>query len=40
VTYVSLVLIAAILTLGMAWSHIWRRLSGQLTVDEDHHHDD
>jgi hypothetical protein len=39
VTYVSLVLIAAILTLGMAWSHIWQRLSGQMTVDEDHHHD-
>ncbi|CAL1238838.1 DUF6524 family protein [Candidatus Methylocalor cossyra] len=37
-TYVALVLIAAILAIGMAWSHIWRRLSGQVEVDEVHHH--
>jgi NADH:ubiquinone oxidoreductase subunit K len=35
VTYVSLVVLAAILTVGMAWSHIWRRLSGQVEIDED-----
>ncbi|GAB6047229.1 hypothetical protein JCM19379_10530 [Methyloparacoccus murrellii] len=35
VTYVSLVVLAAILAVGMAWSHLWRRLSGQVEVDED-----
>ena len=38
VSYVVMVVIAAILAVGMAWSHIWRRLSGQVDVDEDHHH--
>ena len=37
VSWVSLILIAAILTVGMAWSHIWRRLSGQVDVDVDAH---
>ena len=37
--YVVLVLISAILTVGMVWSHIWRRLSGRVEVEEDHHHD-
>jgi len=39
VSYVVMVVIAAILAVGMAWSHIWHRLSGQVDVDEDHHHD-
>ena len=34
--YVILIVIAAILTVGMAWSHIWRRLSGRVEVEEDH----
>jgi Na+/melibiose symporter-like transporter len=38
-SYVALVVIAAILAVGMAWSHIWRQLSGQVDVDEDHRHD-
>jgi hypothetical protein len=38
-SYVVLVVIAAILAVGMAWSHIWRRLSGRVEVEEDHHHD-
>lgn len=38
VSWVSLVILAAILTIGMAWSHIWRRLSGQVDIDEDLQH--
>jgi hypothetical protein len=38
VTWVALVLIAAILAVGMSWSIIWRRLSGQVEVHDDHHH--
>jgi hypothetical protein len=36
VNYVVLALIAAILALGMSWSIIWRRLSGQVDVEEHH----
>ena len=38
-SYVVLVVIAAILAVGMAWSHIWRRLSGRVEVEDDHRHD-
>lgn len=34
VTYMVLFVIAALLTVGMSWSHIRRRLSGQFDVDE------
>jgi hypothetical protein len=37
--YVVLVVISAILTVGMAWSHIWRRLSGRVEVEDDHDND-
>jgi hypothetical protein len=37
--YVVLVVISAILTVGMAWSHIWRRISGRVEVEEDHQQD-
>lgn len=33
-TWVIEVLLAALLTLGMCWSHFTRRMSGQLDVDE------
>jgi len=33
-TYVILVMLAAIMATGMSWSHIRRRMSGQLDVDE------
>jgi len=33
-TYVVLVMLAAIMATGMSWSHIRRRMSGQLDVDE------
>jgi len=34
VTYIVLFLLASILAVGMSWSHIWRRMSGQMDVDE------
>ena len=33
-TYVVLVMLAAIIATGMSWSHIRRRMSGQLDVDD------
>lgn len=33
-TWVVLVCGAGVLSVGMSWSHIWRRLSGQLDVDD------
>jgi hypothetical protein len=33
-TWIVLVLLSLILGLGMSWSHIWRRLTGQFDVDE------
>ena len=35
ITWVSLVVLSAILTLGMAWSHLWRRMSGQVEIADD-----
>jgi hypothetical protein len=37
-SYVALTLIASVLAVGMSWSHIWRRLSGQVEVDEGPRH--
>ncbi|MCB1772065.1 MAG: hypothetical protein KDI88_00495 [Gammaproteobacteria bacterium] len=34
ITYLGLFLLSAILATGMSWSHIRRRMSGQLDVDE------
>lgn len=34
ITWISLVSLAALLTIGLSWSHIWRRLTGQFDVDE------
>lgn len=34
-TWVSLVCLAALLAIGLSWSHIWRRMTGQLEVDAD-----
>jgi hypothetical protein len=33
-TWVVLTMLAAIMATGMSWSHIRRRMSGQLDVDE------
>ncbi|MFK7829280.1 MAG: DUF6524 family protein [Congregibacter sp.] len=33
-TWIALVLVSLLLAAGMSWSHVRRRLSGQLTVDD------
>ena len=35
VTWIVLICLAGLLAIGVSWSHIWRRLTGQLEVDED-----
>lgn len=35
ITWVILVCIAALLAIGLCWSHVWRRLTGQFEVDDD-----
>lgn len=34
VTWIILVCLAVLLSVGLSWSHIWRRLTGQLEVDD------
>lgn len=34
IVWISLVCLAALLTVGLSWSHIWRRLTGQFDTDE------
>lgn len=34
ITYAGLVVISLIITVGMSWSHIRRRLTGQLDIDD------
>jgi Family of unknown function (DUF6524) len=34
-TWVSLICLAILLAIGLSWSHIWRRMTGQYEVDED-----
>ena len=34
VTWIVLVTIAMILAIGVSWSHIWRRLTGQFNVED------
>lgn len=33
-TWVSLVCLAFLLAVGLSWSHVWRRLTGQFEVDD------
>lgn len=33
-TWISLICISVLLALGLCWSHIWRRLTGQVDVDD------
>jgi len=35
VAWLALFSLATLLAVGLSWSHIWRRLSGQLEVDSD-----
>jgi ABC-type Mn2+/Zn2+ transport system permease subunit len=37
ITWLALVALAILLAIGLSWSHIWRRLSGQLEVDDNSH---
>jgi len=34
VVWLGLFALATLLAIGMSWSHVWRRLSGQLEVDD------
>lgn len=34
ISWVLLVCLSVLLALGLSWSHVWRRLSGQLEVDD------
>lgn len=36
ITWLALISLALLLAIGLSWSHIWRRLSGQLEVDDSH----
>ncbi|MGI9220263.1 MAG: DUF6524 family protein [Woeseiaceae bacterium] len=33
VTWIGLVFLAAVLTIGVSWSHIWRQITGQVNVE-------
>ncbi len=33
-TWLGLIALAILLAIGLSWSHVWRRLSGQLEVDD------
>jgi len=33
-TWVGLVCLAVLLAIGLSWSHVWRRLTGQFEVDD------
>lgn len=32
-TWIGLIFLAAILTIGVSWSHFWRRITGQVNVE-------
>ena len=34
-TWVILVILSLMLAIGLSWSHVWRRLTGQFEVDDD-----
>ena len=34
-TWVGLVCVSVLLAIGLSWSHVWRRLTGQFEVDDD-----
>ena len=34
VTWISLVCLAAMLAIGVSWSHFWRRITGQINVED------
>ena len=34
ITWISLVCLSAVLAIGMSWSHFWRRMTGQINVED------
>jgi len=34
ITWISLVCLSAVLAIGLSWSHIWRRVTGQINVED------
>lgn len=34
-TWVALIILSVMLAIGLSWSHVWRRLTGQFEVDDD-----
>jgi len=34
ITWISLVCLAAVLAIGVSWSHVWRRITGQINVED------
>ena len=34
ITWIVLVCLAGVLAVGLSWSHIWRRMTGQVNVDD------
>jgi len=34
ITWIVLFCLAAVLAVGLSWAHLWRRMTGQYTVDE------
>ena len=34
-TWVSLICLSIVLAIGLSWSHVWRRITGQYEVDDD-----
>ena len=37
IEWVVLVCLSVLLAVGMSWAHIWRRMTGQVEVDEVNH---
>ena len=33
VTWIALIFLASVLTIGVSWSHFWRRVTGQVNVE-------
>jgi FtsH-binding integral membrane protein len=36
ITWIALVCLAGLLSIGLSWSHIWRRMTGQVDVTDEH----
>ncbi len=34
VTWISLICLALVLAIGVSWSHVWRKLTGQINVED------